>query len=301
MEGYSCVIFQRHWYLVSVYAVTWVWWGCVETIVPTHHLGWGGEWKKLVRTFWRVVCWFLSESFKNIPTLWLSISASRNVSPPPPKKNSKSTRGGGGHYNGKTLETIWYPIRLDRWQYPCTMQYNAAMKRMMQTLYVRHGKIPSYTLMKKKHRAFCGCKINQKALLALSDSLQAFPANPYIFFSWCNCLILPLVSQTVPQHEDGAPGSSDLCPIPELQPWESVLGPPDGDWGLCALAQLRQGVCLPAWCGKFQNLCKCCSFFWCASPCPLLQLIPWLISSDLSLNSISSERPFLIAFNPDLP
>ena len=49
--------------------------------------------------------------------------------------------------------------------------------------------------------------------------------------------------------------------MPELQPWKSVHSCPDGDRGLCAPAQLHQGACLPARCGKVQSLCKCCCLF----------------------------------------
>lgn len=137
---------------------------------------------------------------------------------------------------------------------------------MIQTLYVWHGKLSSYTIKRKKHRAFHGNLINQKAFSALSDSLQDLLANLHMSCSWHNLLILSPVSQTVPRHELGAPGSSGLCPIPELQPWESVLGPRDGDWGLCAPAKLHQGACLPASCGKVQSLCQFCSLFLCAFP-----------------------------------
>jgi len=97
--------------------------------------------------------------------------------------------------------------------------------------------------------------------LSCSSSLQVVPANLRIFFSWQNLFIPPSDSQTVPQHELGAPGSSDLCPVPELQPWKSVYSCPDGDRSLCAPAQLCQGACLPAQCGKVQSLCKCCCLF----------------------------------------
>lgn len=121
--------------------------------------------------------------------------------------------------------------------------------------------------------------------------------NLYVFSSWYNLLILPLVSQTVPQHELGAPGSNGLSPVPELRLRESILNPPDRGRGLCALAQLRQGACLPAWYGKVQSLCNAVPFSWMLFP----PLTTWLMPSDLNLSITSSDGPYLIAFTPDLP